>query len=141
MVLLHTKEASIKIETGLTDLESEQWCFPRHPCQAHRHTMHAMQPKHLLETFSTEQIRGWFDEADRDGSGTLCINEFFMWSLQDASAQFGSKALQSAFERYDRDNTGQLDAMEFGKACAEPMNDEDLRPYGFVRGTEDLLLK
>ena len=83
---------------------------------------YAMQPKHLLETFSTEQIRGWFDEADRDGSGTLCINEFFMWSLQDASAQFGSKALQSAFERYDRDNTGQLDAMEFGKAW-------DLRRY------------
>ena len=61
----------------------------------------------------------WFNEADTDCSGTLSPDEFFKWSLNNASQQHGADALAVAFNKYDRDGTGQLDAVEFGSACVE----------------------
>ena len=78
-----------------------------------------MQPKAILDKFSPDDIRQWFEDADTDGNGELCINEFFMWSLKIASSQHGTRALEVAFEKYDKDRTGMLDAIEFGKVCED----------------------
>ena len=79
----------------------------------------AFQPARVLETHPREQIREWFDRADTNGNGSLCINEFFLWTLENASSLFGTRALELAFERYDSDRTGELDAREFERACAD----------------------
>ena len=57
--------------------------------------------------------------AWRARQGTLSLDEFFLWSLSNASAKHGAASLEAAFTRYDRDGTGSLDAKEFGKACAD----------------------
>lgn len=33
----------------------------------------ALQPARILKNFSVDEIRMWFDTADLDGSGSLCI--------------------------------------------------------------------
>ena len=78
---------------------------------------YSMQPKQILDRFSFEQISQWFHEADRDGNGTLCANEFFMWSLGNITSQLGPRALELAFEKYDANKTGELDESEFGAVC------------------------
>ena len=78
-----------------------------------------MQPAAIRDHFSSDEILLWFNEADTDCSGTLSPDEFFKWSLNNASQQHGADALAVAFNKYDRDGTGQLDAVEFGSACVE----------------------
>ena len=80
---------------------------------------YAMQPRKIRDEYTTEQIREWFEAADLDGNGTLCINEFFRWSLLNASQKHGDAALQAAFRQYDKDTTGQLDALEFERVCRD----------------------
>ena len=78
-----------------------------------------MQPEAIRNQYTPEEIQSWFNQADVNGDGTLCINEFFRWSLANASAQHGANALRVAFEKYDVDGTGHLDAIEFAKACED----------------------
>ena len=80
---------------------------------------HAMLPAKIHEKFSTEEVKKLFDRADLDGSGQLSINEWFLWSLENASMVHGKLALEKAFEKYDVDKTGSLDSLEFRKACEE----------------------
>lgn len=44
---------------------------------------YCMLPRQLVDRFSTDLIREWFDQADDDGSGYLSIDEFFKWSIQN----------------------------------------------------------
>lgn len=52
------------------------------------------------------------------GDGSISINEFFLWSLGNAADKFGTSALVAAFQKYDEDNTGHLDLLEFEKCVA-----------------------
>ena len=79
----------------------------------------AMQPHRVRQQFAGEDIRRWFDAADANGDGVLSINEFFCWSLTNASRKHGSAALEEVFARYDKDNTGFLDSIEFTRAASE----------------------
>jgi len=49
----------------------------------------------------------------------LSVNEFFRWSLSKSSSKYGSHTLEAAFERYDKDGTGELELHEFERACAD----------------------
>lgn len=44
---------------------------------------YCMLPRQLVDRFSTDLIREWFDQADDDCSGYLSIDEFFKWSIQN----------------------------------------------------------
>ena len=57
--------------------------------------------------------------SDTDGDGTLSVDEFFNFSLSNASTVTGTEALQTAFRKYDTDASGYLDALEFANACTE----------------------
>ena len=61
----------------------------------------------------------WFDAADLDGGGTLSVDEFFFWTLSNASRQHGDEAIEAVFAKYDKDKTGRLTALEFQKACED----------------------
>ena len=81
---------------------------------------YAMQPRAICKAYSVEDIKTWFDSADTNGGhGSLSIDEFFLWSLGNAAVKHGSMSLTAAFEKYDKDGSGSLDAIEFGKACTE----------------------
>lgn len=77
----------------------------------------ALQPPQILQNFSEADIRWWFNSADTNGNGTVSVNEFFTWSLRNASEKYGTNALEQAFGKYDKDNTGHLDRLEFTKAA------------------------
>ena len=79
----------------------------------------AIIPSSIRSKHSTAEIRGWFDECDPNGDGVLSINEFFVWSLTDASRQFGSSALETAFKKYDTDKSGYLTSITFGNAARD----------------------
>lgn len=78
-----------------------------------------MQPKKIRDSYTVAEIKSWFSAADSDGDGTLSPNEFFMWSLSNNSAMYGSKTIEDIFRRFDADGTGQLDFVEFSAACAK----------------------
>ena len=80
---------------------------------------YAMQPRKIRDEYTTEDIREWFVAADLDGNGTICINEFFRWSLLNAAQKHGDEALKASFRQYDTDATGQLDALEFESVCRD----------------------
>jgi hypothetical protein len=78
-----------------------------HPCR-----FYALLPCRIRDTHDAIEIRSWFDAADTDRSGHICMFEFFIWSLSHASNKWGSYALEHAFERYDTNQNGRLDANE-----------------------------
>ena len=91
-----------------------------------------MQPKNIKEKFSVSDVRAWFNAADLDGSGTLSMEEYFKWSLGSAAQKHGSRALEAAFQKYDKDGTGRLDAIEFTLAAEE---------FGFGAVANDIFRK
>jgi len=62
-----------------------------------------MLPPAMLDRYSTAQIRIWFDTADLDGNGDLSVNEFFVWSLNNATAKHGFDALAAVFAQFDNE--------------------------------------
>ena len=66
-----------------------------------------------------ESLTCYRDRSTRARARAAAGLQFFKWSLSNASAQHGSNALAIAFQRYDREGTGELDAMEFSNACSD----------------------
>lgn len=79
----------------------------------------AMQPKKILEQYGEDDIREWFQAADTDNSGTVSMNEWFMWTLARQTLN-GADALRNLFRAYDKDRQGTLDLDEF-QALANDM--------------------
>ena len=77
-----------------------------------------MQNEQIRKTRTLEEIREWFDVAG-GGKDHLTANDFFRFSLSKAAAHAGGSALRESFKRWDRDKTGYLDAVEFGRAAQE----------------------
>ena len=51
--------------------------------------------------------------------GTLSIDEYFLWVLGVCVQQSASGSLDTLFRRYDKNNTGTLDAEEFAHVCTD----------------------
>ena len=68
----------------------------------------AMLPRYIREHHTVDAIRVWFEAADSDKDGELSINEFFKWSLSNASQRYGAQSLNLTFREYDDNNSGQL---------------------------------
>ena len=60
-----------------------------------------MQPAQVREQHGVETLRGWFEAADTDSSGTVSINEFLLWSLTKEQARTGDDSgLRAMFSVY-----------------------------------------
>jgi len=78
-----------------------------------------MQPRGIRAARSPDELRAWYNAADVNGDGVISINEFFTWALHNTSSVHGGAALERAFKRYDKDNSGQLNFVEFEKAACK----------------------
>ena len=58
-------------------------------------------PANMRASLSEEDIREIFDSADLDGSGTISMDEYFLWTLKLAAAQTGS-GLETIFRQFDK---------------------------------------
>ena len=67
---------------------------------------------------SERELREIFDEMDTDKSGTISLDEFFLYTLAAASHNTGS-GIEAIFRKYDRNKEGALDAVEFSRACED----------------------
>jgi Ca2+-binding EF-hand superfamily protein len=76
-----------------------------------------MQPEGLRNKYDEAVFKAWFDSADLDSTGVLSIDQFFLWTLENASVRHGEAILRKVFAQYDPDRSGVLDAFEFHKAC------------------------
>lgn len=79
----------------------------------------AMMPAKMREMHTPEQLRIFFNAADLDGDGTVSMSEFFRWSLTKSELLIGQESLLTAFEFYDKNKTGTLDAREFEPLARE----------------------
>ena len=64
-----------------------------------------------------EQLRNLFDSIDCDKSGTIEMNEYFLFALDVASAN--GCGIGTMFKKYDKSGEGQLDAEEFAAAVED----------------------
>lgn len=79
-----------------------------------------MQPQKVREQHGVETLRGWFEAADTDNSGTVSINEFLIWSLAKEQTRTGDDSgLRALFSVYDKDGSGTVDCREFQNICDE----------------------
>ena len=74
-------------------------------------------PRKVRETNGVTTIRGWFDAADKDNSQSLSVNEFFVWTLQNAASEHGARTLRAICETFDTNRSGTLDRLQFQKLC------------------------
>lgn len=63
------------------------------------------------------EMRRLFDSIDFDKNGTIEMDEYFLWTLEVASAQ--GCGLELVFRKFDRSGEGVLDANEFALAVEE----------------------
>ena len=75
-------------------------------------------PKKLKEQINETELREIFDSVDHDQSGGISMDEYFLWALSVASENTGS-GIEAVFRKYDKDNEGSLDAMEFSRAVED----------------------
>ena len=76
------------------------------------------------------ELRSLFDAIDKDQSGSIDMDEYFMWSLEVANQN--SAILSALFKRYDKGGEGFLDAEEFALAV-EILASERLWSYRLHR--------
>jgi Ca2+-binding EF-hand superfamily protein len=75
-------------------------------------------PATLRDKADEAQIRELFTNADRDRSGYVSSDEYFVWMIGVAE-QSSNCGLEPIFRRYDTSKSGSLDAREFAHACTD----------------------
>lgn len=75
-------------------------------------------PKDMMESYEMSQIEKLFNSVDRDGSGYITLDEFFVWTLSFVQQNTGN-GLDAFFRKYDANNEGSLDAREFALAAED----------------------
>ena len=85
-------------------------------------------PAELKASMSIDQITELFRSADTDGSGSISMDEFFLWTMSVVCHHTGT-GIEAIFRSYDSTGEGLLDPAEFAAAC------EDL---GFGAMAQDL---
>ena len=63
------------------------------------------------------KFRALFDSIDKDQSGYVDMTEYFLWTLEVATAH--GSGLDAIFRRYDKSGEGVLDASEFALAVED----------------------
>lgn len=72
-------------------------------------------PERISQGSSKQQICDIFNSVDADRSGTISMDEYFLFALGIAAQQTGS-GIEAIFRRYDKGGEGTLDAAEFSRA-------------------------
>jgi len=72
----------------------------------------SIAPAELKASLRGRTMKELFDRIDRNGNGTISLDEFFIWSLGFISNHTGT-GLEAIFRKYDKDGGGVLDAAEF----------------------------
>ena len=62
-----------------------------------------------------EELRGRFNEIDKDGSGAISLTEYLRWALKDALDRGGTRVMD-LFRKWDKDDSGFIDKSEFVQA-------------------------
>lgn len=70
------------------------------------------------QKMTNAELRELFDSIDVDGSGDISQQEFFFWTLSTAHESTGC-GIEAIFRKYDKSGEGQLDALEFARACED----------------------
>lgn len=82
-------------------------------------------PETVTQAADPMTMREWFRMADVDGNNSLELGELFVWACSVATAKSGSGGMSTRppihqiFRRYDKDNSGCLDELEFVTAVRE----------------------
>ena len=74
-------------------------------------------PRAVRSQYSIDVMRQWFEDADKDGDGTLSSQEYFVWSLANATAKHGANPIAEACKRFDTRSVGTLDFQQFASLC------------------------
>ena len=72
-----------------------------------------MQPESLRKRYKEQHFQLWFQRNARDLDGELSIDEYLLWTLENALVRHGEAALREVFSLYDPDGSGELNASEF----------------------------
>lgn len=76
-------------------------------------------PPKMRVKHPTPELRQLFEAIDTSKNGQIDVCEFFLFSLRHAARTLGA-SLEMIFSRYDRDQRGSLDRLEF-RAAMEAM--------------------
>jgi hypothetical protein len=85
---------------------------------------------------SEKELRELFDSIDTDGSGSIEMDEYFLWTLDVASAH--GTGLEVIFRRYDSNGEGTLDVDEFSRAVEDLGFDTGFAHNLFVELDDDV---
>ena len=83
-----------------------------------------MLPAEALEHESMlRKMEAWFNESGLAPDGNLCVNGFMVYVMVKGLVLDPAGDMYSTiFSRYDRDKTGFLDEIEWGKLCGKLHN-------------------
>jgi len=75
-------------------------------------------PAKVRRENSQQQLIEIFNSIDTDGSGSISMDEYFLFALSIAAEQTGA-GIEMIFRKYDENGEGSLDAAEFSRAVED----------------------
>ena len=70
------------------------------------------------QKMTQEQLLELFHAVDIDRSGTISLDEYFLFALSIGEAQTGT-GVEAVFRQYDKNGEGVLDVAEFSRAVED----------------------
>ena len=77
----------------------------------------AIMPVGFAELRPRQDLRVWFDSADKDSDGDMSVDDYFLWILDNVARKHGSEIVAELFGKYDKDGSGSVNMLEFHRAC------------------------